>query len=92
MNEMLKTIITAYNALAFDLVLSLRGAGLHFMSVNIINGVLLLIALIIAYKLFGLAKKAVIYMILLVLVTLPFIFLLISSYFYGGTTLNDIVK
>ncbi|HOT76676.1 MAG TPA: hypothetical protein PK467_12885 [Candidatus Wallbacteria bacterium] len=92
MNAILGAFVSTYNQLIFSIVLYLRQLGLNFMSVNILNGILLLVMLLIAYQMFNLAKKAAIYLIILAIVLLPFIFLIISSFFYGGTNLNDIVQ
>ncbi|HOD39872.1 MAG TPA: hypothetical protein PKW98_02950 [Candidatus Wallbacteria bacterium] len=92
MNAIMGSFVSTYNQLIFSIVLYLRQMGLNFMSVNILNGILLLIMLLIAYQMFNMAKKAVIYLIILAIVMLPFIFLIISSFFYGGTNLNGIVQ
>lgn len=92
MNGILQLFVSTYHDLIFSIVLQLRQMGLGFMSVNILNGVLLLIMLMIAYKMLEMAKKAAVYLIILAIVLLPFIFLIISSFFTGGANLNNMVQ
>lgn len=90
MNDIVKLFVSTYQDLIFSAVLQLRSAGLTFLTVNMVNGGLLLIMLAVAYKMFEMAKKAVIYFIILAIVMLPFILLIISSFFSGGATLNGL--
>lgn len=92
MNGILQLFVSTYQDLIFSVVLQLRQMGLGFMSVNILNGVLLLIMLMIAYQMFNMAKKAAIYLIILAIVLLPFILLIISSFFTSGANLNNMVQ
>lgn len=92
MNGILQLFVSTYQDLIFSVVLQLRQLGLGFMSVNILNGILLLIMLFIAYKMFDLAKNAAVYMIILAIVLLPFILLIISSFFTSGANLNNMVQ
>jgi hypothetical protein len=91
-NGILQLFVSTYQDLIFSVVLQLRQLGLGFMSVNILNGILLLIMLFIAYKMFDLAKNAAVYMIILAIVLLPFILLIISSFFTSGANLNNMVQ
>lgn len=92
MNGILQLFVSTYQDLIFSAVLQLRQMGLGFMSVNILNGVLLLIMLMIAYKMFEMAKTAAVYLIILAIVLLPFILLIISSFFTSGANLNNMVQ
>jgi uncharacterized membrane protein len=92
MSGFIKTIASSYNELIFSLVLYLRQLGMNFMSVNILNGVILIIMLLIAYQMFQTAKKAVIYLILMAIIMLPFLFLIISSFFINNSNINDFVR
>lgn len=92
MNGILQLFVSTYQDLIFSIVLKLRQLGMGFMSVNILNGILLLIMLFIAYKMFEMAQKAAIYLIILAIVLLPFILLIISSFFTSGANLNNMVQ
>lgn len=92
MSAILKTFASQYNELIFSIVLYLRRLGMNFMSVNILNGIILIIMLLIAYQMFQTAKKAVIYLILMAIIMLPFFFLIISSFFINDSNLNNLVR
>ncbi len=92
MSGLIKTFASSYNELIFSIVLYLRQLGMNFMSVNILNGVILVIMLLIAYQMFQAAKKAVIYLILMAIIMLPFLFLIISSFFINGSGVNNLIQ
>lgn len=92
MSAILKTLASHYNELIFSIVLYLRQLGMNFMSVNILNGIILIIMLLVAYQMFQTAKKAVIYLILMAIIMLPFLFLIISSFFINDSNLNNLVR
>jgi len=84
-------LIEKYSELIFSAVLMIRNLGLTWFTVNMLNGILLLLLLFIAYKAFKMAEQAMVYLIVLALITLPFIFLIISSFFYKGKNLNQMM-
>ncbi len=92
MSEILKTIAVKYGDLVFSLVLFLRQKGLTFLTVNMFNIFLALIILFVMYKMFELAKTAAVYVIILLIILLPMLFLIGSSFFYGGNNLDTMVK
>jgi uncharacterized membrane protein len=85
-------VAVKYGDLIFSLVLFLRQKGLTFLTVKMVNIFLALIILFIMYKMFELAKTAVIYVIILLIILVPVLFLTVSSFFYGGSNLDTLVK
>jgi len=92
LSEILKAVSIKYSDLIFSLVLFLRQKGLTFLTVNMFNIFLALVLLFIMYKMFELAKTAAVYVIVLLIILLPLLFLVGSSFFYGGSNLDALVK
>lgn len=90
MSGILKALSIKYGDLVLSLVLFLRQKGLTFLTVNMFNIFLALILLFIMYKMFELAKTAVIYVMILLIILVPMLFLIVSSFFYGGTNVGNL--
>lgn len=92
MNEIIRTVAVRYNDMIFALVLFLRQKGLTFLTVNMVNILLVIALLLVMYKMLELAKTAAIYVIVLALILVPMLFLIVSSFFYGGNNLDTFVR
>lgn len=91
MAEYATLFIDKYNEMIFACAVFLRGFGMTWLTVNMLNVVVLLIVLAAVYKVYKLAEHAVIYLVVLAIITLPFIFMIISSFFYKGKNIDQLM-
>ncbi|MEZ7892137.1 MAG: hypothetical protein QMC67_10340 [Candidatus Wallbacteria bacterium] len=92
MIEIIGQVAQKYQEIIYGLVVYGRQMGITNLTPAMVNMFFLLCFFIIAYKFYSLAKKTVIFLIIMGIILLPFLFLIISNFFLKNKSLEQIVQ
>ena len=92
MIAVISQISQKYQEIIYGLTAYGRQMGFENITPVMVNLFFLVCFLIIAYKFYSMAKKAVIFLIIMGIILVPFLFLIISSFFVNGKPLEQIIQ